>query len=218
MIRFHRFASCALLVALMFCATSARAALLSTLIDSNGSIQVGDKLFSGFSYSNTGSMPAPSLVNITPYTDGLGNYGIQIQGSFNNSVVGGSSTALLDYLVTVLDPNRQIVGVNLSGNPAVIAGSGVSSVTASFAPDSAATVAISSVVPGTQNLSASVSFAPAGFQSLHVHDNITGTSVTGIETLSFVRQTFTQVPEPATATLMTLALGAIYFVGRKRRG
>jgi PEP-CTERM motif len=213
---FHRFISCALIVALAFAVTSADAAQLSTLIDSNGSIQVGDKLFSNFTYANSGSMPASSLVNVSPYTDPLGNFGIEIQGSFVNISVGGSSTALLDYTVTVLDPTKTIVGSTLSANPAVLIGSGTSSATATFLPEDPLTLTVFSTVPGATLLATSGIFA-TNHQTLHVQTNITGSSITGTETMSFVRQTFVQVPEPATVTLLAIGLGAICFLGRRNR-
>jgi hypothetical protein len=216
MIRFHRFLLCALFVGLTLSVTSANAALLSTLIDTGGSIQVGDKLFSAFSYSNTGSMPAPTLVNVSPYTDPQGNFGIEIQGSFVNITVGGSSNALLNYIVTVLDPSKTIVGTTLSANPAVINGSGTSSATATFQPEDPLSLTVFSTVPGATLLATSGVFT-TDHHTLHVQTNITGTSVTGVETMSFVRQTFVQVPEPATVTLLAIGLGAICFLGRRSR-
>jgi len=216
MIRIHRITPAAFFVALALCVTSANAALLSTLIDTDGSIQVGDKLFSDFTYSNTGSMPAPTLVNVSPYTDPQGNFGIEIQGSFVNINVGGSSNAVLNYTVTVLDPNKTIVGSTLSANPAVINGAGTSSATASFLPEDPLTLTVFSTVPGSTLLATSGVFT-TDHQTLHVQTSITGSSVTGVETMSFVRQTFVQVPEPATVTLMTLGLGAICFLGRRHR-
>lgn len=225
MIRFHRLALPALLALVTACAfdvSQAQATLLSTLLD-GGTIQDGDKLFSGFTYSFTGNMPPPDQVNVTPYTDPQGNFGIQFDGSFLDFVLNGGSDALIDFTVTVTDPSKQIVGVNLSGNPSVIGGPGVMAVTETFLPHvNDSSLNIYDIVIGATKLSDSLMFSQ-GFSSLRVQKDILGFSNGGVAQMSVLRQTFVQangppIPEPATVTLMSLGLIGLCIVGlRKRR-
>jgi hypothetical protein len=59
------------------------AVLLADLI--NGQVQgivVGDKIFTGFSYSHLGDMPSSSGVNVLGFQDLNGNWGISLHGTF----------------------------------------------------------------------------------------------------------------------------------------
>jgi hypothetical protein len=226
MIRTLRFALpalSALVAACSLCVTPAKATLMSTLLDTGGTVLVGDKLFSGFKYSYTGNMPPPDAVNVAPYIDGSGNFGIEFTGNFLDFVGNGGSDALIDFVVTVTDPNKQIVGVNLSGNPDVFGGSGVMAVTESFLPDiTNATLNIYDIVVGATKLTDSILFNQ-GYSSMHVQKDILGFSNGGVASMSVLRQTFVQaegphIPEPATVTLMSLGLIGLCMVGlRKRR-
>jgi len=213
----------AMVAALATTATPAKATLLSTLIDNGGTLQVGDKLFSGFQYKSSGDMPAAGGVNVSPFTDGMGNYGIEFQGAFLDFLGNGGSDALIKFKVTVLDPSKEIVGVNLSGNPDVVGGNGVMSVTESFLPDvTTATLNIYDITPGAQKLADSIMLGQ-GYKTFNVQKDILGFSAGGVATMSFLRQAFVQadgpiIPEPATATMMIVGLGAVCLVGlRKRR-
>jgi len=212
----------ALVAACSLCVTTANATLLSTLLDTGGSIVDGDKVFSGFTYSFTGNMPAPDQVNVTPYTDGAGNFGIQFDGSFLDFIGNGGSDALIDFVVTVTDPTKQIVGVNLSGNPAVIGGPGVMAVTETFLPHvNNSTLNIYDIVIGSTKLSDSILFNQ-GYSSLHVQKDILGFSNGGVASMSVVRQSFIQaqgppIPEPTTVTLMSIGLVGLSIIGLRRR-
>jgi len=191
---------------------------LATLIANGDSIQVGDKLFSNFAYSSTGNMPASSGVNVNPFTDASGNFGLGFQGAFLDAIGGGSSTASITYTVTVLDPNLQISDAHLSGNPAVLpdAGTGTMDVTeTSTAPGS---LTIFDHNPGGNRLTDSLVFGST-HPSLTVTTNIVGAAGTGVATLSLIDETFSQtrvVPEPASLVLWGLG-GLALFGWRGRR-
>jgi len=206
-------------------AAPARATLLSTLLGDGGSIQVGDKLFNGFTYSSTGDMPDPSTINVLAYVDPAGDYGLKFQGAFLDFLGGSGSDALLGFHVTVLDPNFAITGATLTGNPSVLGGNGIVSVTETFLPsNSLASMSIYSIAPGTNKLTDSVTFAQ-GYQSLYVQKDIlafAAGSNGGVPTLSFITQTFQQspaisIPEPTSAVLLGIGLAGLAWLRKKRR-
>ncbi|MBI2826553.1 MAG: PEP-CTERM sorting domain-containing protein [Planctomycetia bacterium] len=204
-------------------AAPVKAAALSTLIGEHGTMQVGDKLFSDFSYLKTGDMPDASAVNVVPYTDGAGNFGLLFQGAFLDFIGGGGSDALLDFTVTVMNDDKVITGATLSGNPAVLGGDGAISLTETFLPDDAHSLSIFDIKPGLTKPTDAITFAH-GFRTLHVQKDILAFSAGehgGVPTMSFFTQTFVQspappIPEPATVTLFGLGLGLLG-VARLRR-
>ena len=110
---------------------------LSTLLD-NGTIVVGDKTFTNFTYTLTGDMPGAINVNVVPIQDDFGNYGIRFQGAFTDlpSSQGGSD-ALITYKVTA-GPGRLISDAHLQGNPNLLGTTGSINVTETFLPLGAA--------------------------------------------------------------------------------
>jgi hypothetical protein len=196
--------------------------LLSTLTVPNGNIVVGDKTFTNFTYNFTGDMPPASVVNVIPITDDFGNFGIRFQGAFIDTTgIAGGSDALITYRVTAAQ-GFLISDAHLQGNPALLGTQGSISVTETFLP-------LSQVPPyqmtiyADQNLGTKMTdetaFTP--IQSLNVQKDIlalaklpnsSGTPQT--VTMSFVDQTFSQVPE-ASAVLLSL-IGCVGF-GLKRQ-
>ncbi len=170
-------------------------------------------------------MPDPSTINVSSYTDAAGDFGLLFQGAFLDFLGGSGSDALLGFRVTVLNPDYAITGASLAGNPAVLGGNGIMSVTETFLPsDPAATMSIYSISPGVSKLTDSVTFA-YGHQSLYVQKDILAFAAAvggGVPTLSFFTQTFHQspsynIPEPATAVLLGVGLFGLAWFRRKRR-
>ncbi|XAL99126.1 PEP-CTERM sorting domain-containing protein [Phycisphaeraceae bacterium D3-23] len=193
---------------------------LADLIDNDGSVIVGDKLFSNFDYVAGGDMPDASGVTVVDLVDGFGNFGIQFQGAFMDLAGGGASDALITFDVTVLDPNFEISSALLAGDLAIVNGSGGSSfggVTESFLTANASdTLSIFTGTAGTQ-LSDSVSFLQP-VSTLTVQKDIILFAQDGdadAVTISTIDQSFEQIPEPGSLAL--LGLGALAMV-RRRRG
>jgi hypothetical protein len=200
--------------------------LLSTLL-TGGSVTVGDKLFDQFGYVSTGDMPDASGVNVLPFVDDNGNFGLRFQGGFLDVFDGGAadpgspSDALISYRVTVLDPAFLISDVNLAGNPAVHGPSGLIGVTETFLLDDPfVELSIFALEPGGLQQLVDGSLLTTPLKSLHVQKNIIAfADVEGsAATLSFIDQTFSQVavPEPSTISLLLLGLGAMAWRIRRR--
>ena len=202
---------------------SAKALTLADLMQANAFIDSGDKRFTGFSYSATGDMPPANSINVLPFTDANGNYGIEYHAGFTDIFGGGASTAALSYMVCTTNPNWFITGAYMQGNPAVSGGNGSMQITKSFDEDTA-TLNIHATRNGSRRdtkLTDINGFANC-YRWLHVHDNITANSVTGLPTLSFLDQTFSQTykatPEPGSVALLgTGVLSGLGLLIRRRK-
>ena len=197
---------------------------LSTLVVPNGTITVGDKTFTNFTYNFTGDMPPAINVNVIPITDDAGNFGIRFQGAFIDTTgVPGGSDALITYTVTAGD-GRLISDAHIEGNPTRLGTLGSISVTETFLP-------LNQVPPyrmtiyddqnlGTKLVDNTV-FTP--IKSLNVQKDILALAKLPNEpqgpqtvTMSFVDQTFSQIPEPTAALLMLCGVMGFGFIGRRR--
>jgi len=211
---------------------------LDTLLGPNGnSVQVGDKLFSNFTYSPNpaNATPAAAAVSVGGLGTGIGTdyLGIRFSGGFFDAPGGGGTDYLIGYRVTVLDPNFVITDAHLDSNLIV---NGVLPNPAAFGTINETFTAVVPPTPtlaGVFNenftfnnapnlLSDSVVFA-AGYRSIDVQKDIflnageTGNVTVG---LSFVDQRFSQspvVPLPAAAWAGLSMLGGLGFFGAVRR-
>ena len=197
--------------------------LLSTLTVPNGTITVGDKTFTNFTYNFTGDMPPATSVNVIPITDNAGNFGVRFQGAFIDTAgLAGGSDALITYKVTA-GAGRLISDAHIEGNPSRLGTLGSISVTETFLP-------LNQVPPyrmtiyDDQNLGVKMvdqtAFTPT--QSLNVQKDILALAKLNPNapegpqtvTMSFVDQTFSQVPE---ASAVMLSLIGCFGFGLKRR-
>jgi hypothetical protein len=240
-----RFCRCAALLALSvgWAVTPASAAIiflgdsvpLSTLLQPDASLQVGDKIFTGFGYDHTGDMPDATGVNVRPILDDLddgnpntGNYGIRFQGAFMDLASSpNGSDALITYMVEATAPGFLISDAHLAGNPARLGPFGSISVTETFlplGPNGEHTMTIyddeSNPIPKLVDWT----FFNPPVKKLNVQKDIIakailvpGSTNATTVTLSFVDQTFSQVvPEPTTL-LLCLSGIALVMAGRPRR-
>jgi hypothetical protein len=223
---------CSLLAVLAWSATAPAATIignpvaLSTLAGVPGSsIVVGDKTFTNFNYTFTGDMPGAANVNVIPITDDDGNFGVRFQGAFIDTTgVPGGSDALITYNVTA-GAGRLISDAHLQGNPSRLGPFGSISVTETFLPLGAAGE-FTMKIYDDQNLSppklvdSTVFTTPV--KTLSVQKDILALAKVNANdpngpstvTMSFVDQTFSQVPEAST---LVLSLIGCVGLGLKRR-
>ena len=181
-------------------ATGVQAVSLDELIATGGTITNGDKIFGDFIF--TSSDFAASNIEINPITDAFG-VGIQIQAGFN-AMEGETHDALLQYSVTAAGP--YISDLHLAFNGA-IRGLAVAEVveTVFDSQMNFLTNFFVSVDPGGSIYQSTVYFVPA-LQSLIMRKDIQlitrDTEDFDLATISFVDQTFSQIPEPNTAMLL----------------
>lgn len=203
------------LVALTAARSHAETIKLSQLIDEQLSITNGDKVFSEFSYAGTGDMPFPEDVNVITIQDADGNYGLRFQGGFLDKPGGApSSDALVEFVVTVARPDRWIIDAHLQSN-VVSADGGTATVTESFLPSLSMTNDVLRVPTPDGLLVDSIVF-DRPLRTLKVQKNILMSADTKQVDMSFVDQTFSQVPEPTTGWLGCLAVLALLPLIRRR--
>lgn len=204
------------LVAVLFMVSQATAGsipsgpstLLSDLLD-GGSLVVGDKTFAEFTYNATGDMPPASAINVIPIIDDEGDLGIRFQGGFIDTVGGGASDSLITFSVTA--PGAYIMGAELAGNVDVANG-GVATVTETFLPED--TLSTLTITSGVKLADATLFGTPV--QTLNVQKDILLLADSAPATLSFVDQTFPQVPEPATGLMAIFGVLGLLGVRRGR--
>ena len=202
----------------------ASATLLSTLV-SGGTITYGDLTFGSFSYTNTGDMPNDAGVDVETYTDGSGNVGLQFTGAFLSFIGSGGSDALIGFAVTENDPTKLIGGANLAGNPSVVGGSGIASVTETFLPtDTNLSLNIYAIQPGNQlKLTDGGTFNIDHTQVVVQKDVLAFSSPVGggVPMLSYITQTFHEVnnniPEPTTMALLGTGAFCLGLVQLRRK-
>jgi hypothetical protein len=183
---------------------------------------VGDKLFTDFTYAFTGDNPPPENVNVIPILEILPteqNYGIRFQGGFIDLGTNGASDVLITYTVHVTDPSRSIVDVHLAANTNIGPGTGFAGVTETFLPTFPDLIIEAfDLEPGPTQL---VDWAdlPHPVQWLPVQKDIIllAAERDSVAQLSFVDQTFSQVPEPGAVALLAAALSVLLFTRRVDR-
>jgi hypothetical protein len=201
---------------------------LSTLVVPGGSIVVGDKTFTKFTYSITGDMPPAPLVNVIPITDNAGNFGIRFQGAFIDTTgAAGGSDALITYDVTA-GANHLISDAHLEGNPSRLGPLGSMSVTETFLP-LGANGQFTMKIYDDQNVTPPKlidnTVFPIPVKTLSVQKDILGLAKVSPQspdlpqtvTLSFVDQSFSQITIPEPTTLGLLFAGTLGFALMRRR-
>ena len=194
---------------------------LQELIDTSGSFVVGDKRFHNFTYNGVGEMPPAENVDVMEIFDGDGNPGIRFHGAFLDSTfTPGGSDALITYRVESLGP--PITDVHLSGNPNLLGTAGSISVTEEVfgvLPNGATGPLIARIdifedgVAGLKDVDWA-DFAQT-WRIVEVVKDILAFAGNGDVVLSRIDQSFSQIPEPATALLMLLGVLSVSAIRRR---
>lgn len=181
-----------------------------------GGFQIGNLRFGDFTYTKSGLMP--EAIDIDVELLNLGDFrftpGFRLHGAFLDDVGGASSSALLTYTVTALQPPFEMFSAKLSANP--VDGGGVARVTDTFLPE--IQPELLSVTAGA-NLSDQLDFENGPLRVLHVQRDILLSAGSEPATLSFIDQTFSIalfVPEPD-AGLPFVAATLLLPCSRRRR-
>jgi hypothetical protein len=208
--------------------------LLSTFLAQGYTCQIGDKLFSDFSYVSSafgGALAVPSA-GVTVDTLGPAGTGASILSTaigleFSagwNALAGQTTDSDIDFTVTVLGGGSldiedfglaQVSGVLPNGSASVVEnGCGP-------APCTPAELEVMTFDYGgsnTQRVSDTM-FAPVGSVTVSKDVSVTG-GTTGSAHLSLVSDTFSQtsiVPEPSTLVLLASGLFGLAYLPRRRR-
>ena len=179
---------------------------LGELIASNGKLVSGDKEFSDFGYAATGNMPTADDVNVIPHENIHGDFGLRFQGAFLDvpDPHDASSDALITYRVKVTSPDRSLSGAEVVAN-LISRDGGTATVTETFLPIFAASDEVLRIPTTDDLLVDSVTF-PRTERELLVQKNILMRATTSQVDMSFVDQTFRQVPEPHAILLFGFGL------------
>lgn len=198
--------------------------ILSDLINNNGTITVGDKVFSNFGYIASGDNPAATGVTVNGF-DNSGLYGIRFTANFHDNNTVGASDALITYTVTVTDPAWAISQVYIAGPAYTGDHEGYVQVNEAFYEDNGVQIQIHS--DGSQLLQ-DVATLQTAQTALHVTkdillwaNDITSNDTNGVASLAYVDQYFGQVPNignntPEPASLALLGLGTFSFLRRRK--
>ncbi len=200
-------------------------ATLDQLVNANGTNKAGTYIpldgnaLTLFTYSWSGDMPIPSLIDITQTPQGK----LRFSGGFLDLPGGpgnGASDATLQFDVEGNPDLRQYIGITLAGNPSVGTGSGIAQVTETLLntglPEPIQLDILSADVPTNMpiRLETSADFS-SPIPSFTVVKNILLLTNDNVQpaTVSFIDQGF--IPEPTGLTLTLL--GFLGLAGALRR-
>lgn len=182
------------------------------------SCQIGDLLFSNFSYTGSGTNPisAGQITVDTVTNDGIG---LSFHAPWT-AAAGMTSDGTIDFSVTVLGGGNVIEDFGLAQTSGV-SGDGSASVAENGCGPAPCLATGGSIYvltfqdSGARSAQGETTFTPVS--SVDVEKDISVNGNTGFATLSVVQDTFSQVPEPLSMGLMGGGL-ALLGLARLRRG
>jgi len=193
--------------------------------DPTGGIVVGDKIFTGFSYSRIGDMPVASDVNVLGFKDPDGNWGVSFHGIFTDLPGGGFSDALIRFVVEI-DEESQEAGWVISDAHLFLGGVGVGDesffiVDESFlGKDEVLNAFKSTIGPGTNTQLSDSTIFTTPVTKLYVTKDIFASAAEGgflPARATVVDQSFSQTLVPEPMTLGLAGLGGLAMVAIRRR-
>jgi hypothetical protein len=202
---------------------------LSTFLASGYSCQIGDKVFSNFTYTSSAfggalAVPAAGITvdTIGPHGSGASLIGADIGLQFNagwNALAGQTSDSDIGFTVTVLGGALKIEDFGLAQVSGVLPNGSASVVEngcgpAPCTPSELAVMTFDSGGSNTQRVSDTM-FTPRGSVEVSKDISVTG-GTSGAAHLSLVTDTFSQIPEPMTMGFIGGGL-ALLGVARLRR-
>lgn len=190
-------------------------------------IVVGDKIFTGFSYSALGDMPLANDVSVLGFRDPSGNWGISFHGSFKDLPGGADSDALIRFAVEI-DPEFSDL-FEITDAHLFLGGVGVGEESYFIVDESFALSGIndtlnvfkSTLGPGTTTQLSDSVFFDEGLQKLFVVKDVNAFAAndSGLPArATVIDQSFSQtaIPEPATLVLAGMSILATVVVNRRR--
>jgi hypothetical protein len=187
-------------------------------------LSIGDKIFSGFSYLDSG-LTGFDASNILVTASEVGGTYFLTWGGNISLITGGTATAdlLLNYSVTATDGEIFAIDQNYTGSADPAGGAFLSVVENAYVPGNTVPAASSSLnenIDSTSFTNVGAVLTPAQ-PILNVTKDIgLGVVDGGFITISQVEQSFEQVaavPEPTSVGLFLTGLGALMFTRRFKR-
>lgn len=211
--------------------SSTSVTLADLIADTQGSLTVGDKVFTGFGYSFGGDMPASSQIQVLGLKDVAGNWGLRFQGPFLDLPGGpgnGASDAHISFAVEVAaaqaaqgiritDAHLELFGVGAGEDSQFSVDEGFAGLTeilnAHYSTLGAATVANPDFVQ-----SDNVIFATPQLKLNVVKDilALANANSTQAARTTVIDQSFSQIPEPTSMVLFGVAGLGMVAVARRR--
>lgn len=193
--------------------------------DPTSGIVVGDKIFTGFSYSRIGDMPVASDVLVLGFKDPDGNWGVSFHGTFVDMPGGSFSDALIRFGVEV-SPEAQAQGWKISDAHLFLGGAGVGdesvlTVDETFlGKNETLNAYISTIGPGTNSQLTDATDFATPVTKLFVTKDIFASAAQGgflPARATVIDQSFSQVQIPEPAAMALAGMSGLAMVAIRRR-